>query len=75
MASGASLSGIVLADLVLKRQFLRAGLAFPSSLAGMMALFTGARRPRIGNKSSRTKTDLFEGRSCDGDRREMGRDK
>lgn len=41
VVSGLSLAGIVIADLVLKRAFLRAGLAFPSSLAGMVGLFAG----------------------------------
>lgn len=44
VVSGLSLAGIVIADLVLKRAFLRAGLAFPSSLAGMVGLFAGTVR-------------------------------
>lgn len=41
LASGASLSGIVFSDILLRRAFQRAGLVFPSSLAGMMGLFAG----------------------------------
>jgi len=36
---GASLGGIVLADALLKRGFVRRGVAFPSSLAGSVMLF------------------------------------
>ncbi|CAN0545897.1 unnamed protein product, partial [Laminaria digitata] len=39
LASGASLVTIVSADFALKKAFLRAGLTFPSSLAGMVGLF------------------------------------
>lgn len=41
LASGASLLSIVVADMALKKAFLRAGLTFPSSLAGMVGLFAG----------------------------------
>lgn len=41
LAPGASLFSIVVADMVLKRAFLRAGLTFPASLAGMAGLFAG----------------------------------
>ncbi|CAM9125624.1 unnamed protein product [Choristocarpus tenellus] len=39
--SGASVLSIVGTDYVLRKAFLRAGVAFPSSLAGMMMLFAG----------------------------------
>lgn len=41
LVSGSSLAGIVVADMVLKKAFLKAGVAFPSSLAGMVGLFAG----------------------------------
>lgn len=41
LVSGASLASIVVADVLLKRAFLRAGLTFPASLAGMVGLFAG----------------------------------
>lgn len=43
LASGASLTAIVVADFSLRKAFLRAGLTFPSSLAGMVGLFAGER--------------------------------
>ncbi|CAN0064395.1 unnamed protein product, partial [Discosporangium mesarthrocarpum] len=41
LVSGASVATILGADILLRRGFVRAGVAFPSSLAGMMALFAG----------------------------------
>lgn len=39
--SVASLLSIVTADMALKKAFLKAGLTFPASLAGMVGLFAG----------------------------------
>ncbi|CAN0168087.1 unnamed protein product [Ectocarpus sp. 6 AP-2014] len=41
LATGTSFTAIVVADFVLRRAFVRAGIAFPPSLAGMVVLFAG----------------------------------
>lgn len=41
LASNASLAAIVVAEFALSKAFVRAGLTFPASLAGMVGLFAG----------------------------------
>ena len=47
LASNASLSAIVVAEFALRKAFVRAGLTFPASLAGMVGLFAGGEGGRV----------------------------
>lgn len=67
LASGASLSGIVISDILLRRAFQRVGLVFPSSLAGMMGLFAGTSlRPALSQEASARFHVVGEGVDAEG---------